>query len=186
MTEPLQHEPPLHRRLRDARRARGMTQSELADQAGCKQSAVSMLESGRLEALARPTVARIAALLGVELGAELAAEAPAGGAPAALAAPPPGRACCPNGACPSNVPFVVAGEVIFWPRRQPTAGGRHCAYCGEVLERLCRHCGAPVSEGACCPACGTPRVPAPPAAGDDPEGWAEARRRQIAEWRSLL
>ncbi|NLF84675.1 MAG: helix-turn-helix transcriptional regulator, partial [Lentisphaerae bacterium] len=31
---------PLHRRLRDARRAQGLTQSALAAQAGCKQSAL--------------------------------------------------------------------------------------------------------------------------------------------------
>ncbi len=181
MAEPLQEDLPLHRRLRAARRARGMTQSDLAAQAGCKQSAVSMLESGRMEALARPTVEKIAALLGVELGPAESAAAP----PAAVVSPA-GRACCPNGDCPSNVPFVVGGEAVFWPRRQPAGGGRHCAYCGEVLESRCRRCGAPISEGACCSVCGTPRVLPPPAAAADPEGWCEMRRRQIAEWRALL
>jgi hypothetical protein len=102
-------------------------------------------------------------------------------------APVAGRSICPNGDCPSNVPFVVDGELIFWPRRQPTPGGRHCAFCGEVLERQCRSCGAPVTEGACCPQCGTAHVPTSPAAGaGDATAWAEQRRRELAEWRALL
>lgn len=172
---------PLHRRLRDARRARGLTQSALAEQAGCKQSALSMMESGRMEALARGTIEKLAGILEVPLDPEAA--------PAAVvsAAPTAGRAVCPNGDCPSNVPFVVDGELIFWPRRQPAPGGRHCAFCGEVLERQCRSCGAPVTEGACCPQCGTAHVLPPPAAGaGDAAAWAEQRRRELAEWRALL
>jgi transcriptional regulator with XRE-family HTH domain len=173
--------PPLHRRLRDARRARGITQSSLARQVGCRQSAVSMLESGRMEAVARPTLEKIAKLLDVPLDAGAAAEAPS---------PPPaparGRGYCPNGDCPANVPFAVGGELIFWPRRQPADGGRHCVWCGEVLESACRQCGAPVTEGACCPACGAPRIPPPAGVDGDPESWAEARRRQLAALRALL
>jgi len=172
---------PLHRRLRDARRAQGLTQSALAAQAGCKQSALSMMESGRMEALARGTIEKIAAVLDVPLDPETAPAA------AAAAAPASGRAFCPNGECPSNVPFAVDGEILFWPRRQPSPGGRHCAYCGEVLERQCRTCGAPVTDGACCPQCGTAHVPPPPSAGvGDAAAWAAARRRELAEWRALL
>ena len=172
---------PLHRRLRDARRAQGLTQSALAAQAGCKQSALSMMESGRMEALARGTIEKIAGILEVPLDPETA---PAAAAHAASAA---GRAVCPNGECPSNVPFFVGGELIFWPRRQPAPGGRHCAFCGEVLERQCRSCGAPITAGACCPQCGTAHVQPPPAAGaGDLAAWAEQRRRELADWRALL
>ena len=171
---------PLHRRLRDARRARGLTQSALAEQAGCKQSALSLMESGRMEALARGTVEKIAAILEVSLDP---ASAPA---PSAPAAPPAGRAFCPNGGCPSNVPLVVDGELVFWPRRQPAPGWRHCVFCGEVLERNCRQCGAPVAEGAFCAECGTAHVAPPPAAAGDLAAWADARRRELTEWRALL
>lgn len=172
---------PLHRRLRDARRAKGLTQSALAAQAGCKQSALSMMESGRMEALARGTIEKIAGLLEVSL------DPGAGAGTAAPAAPSAGRAVCPNGECPSNVPFVVNGELVFWPRRQPAPGGRHCAFCGEVLERQCRQCGAPVTAGACCPQCGTAHVlPPPAAAAGDMAAWADTRRKELAEWRALL
>lgn len=172
---------PLFRRLRDARRARGLTQAVLAEQAGCKQSALSMMESGRMDALAGGTVARIAEILGVPH-----APAPADAPEARPAAPPAGRSLCPNGDCPSNVPFVVNGELLFWPRRQPGAAGRHCAICGEVLTDRCRHCGAPVTAGACCAQCGTAHVLPPASVSDAPEAWAEKRRRQLADWRALL
>jgi transcriptional regulator with XRE-family HTH domain len=169
------------RQLRDARRAKGLTQSALARELACQQSAISMLEGGRSEALSQETIARLAALLGVTL--------------AGVAAPvvtsavvPSGRAYCPQTACPSNVPFAVNGEVIFWPRPQPgNPPGRHCAYCGEVLVAGCPACGVPVSEGGCCRACGAVLVP-PPAAVDaaSAEAWAAERRRQIAAWRALL
>jgi len=134
-----------------------------------------------MEALARGTIEKIAAVLDVPLDPETAPAA------AAAAAPASGRAFCPNGECPSNVPFAVDGEILFWPRRQPSPGGRHCAYCGEVLERQCRSCGAPVTDGACCPQCGTAHVPPPPSAGvGDAAAWAAARRRELAEWRALL
>jgi transcriptional regulator with XRE-family HTH domain len=173
--------PPLYRRLRNARRARGLTQCALAEQAGCKQSALSMMESGRMEALARGTIEKIAGILDVALEPESNPGA-AGAEPS-----PAGRAICPNGDCPSNVPFVVNGERLFWPRRQPAPIGRHCVFCGEVLERNCRQCRAPVTEGACCPQCGTAYVLPPPAyETGDVEAWAERRRRQMAEWRALL
>ena len=167
---------PLHRRLRDARRAQGITQSALAARAGCKQSALSMLESGREDALAQTTVARIAELLGVDLTA---------GTASAVAEFSTGTPLCPNGGCPSNVPYLVDGEVLFWPGRQPSPGGRHCAYCGEVLERNCPACGAAALPGACCSQCGSPYVPVSVPTGGAAE-WAATRRREISEWRSLV
>jgi transcriptional regulator with XRE-family HTH domain len=172
---------PLYRRLRNARRARGLTQSALAAQAGCTQSALSMMETGRMDALARPTLAKVAELLGVPLDPKSGAEGPTAAADA-----PAGRAFCPSCDCPSNVPLAVNGEVILWPRSQPGGGGRHCAFCGEVLAQTCRGCGAPAVAGACCTHCGTPLVPPPALGNRDPETWADQRRRQIADWRALL
>ena len=173
------------RQLARARRAKGMTQSALADAVGCKQSALSMLEAGHAAKVAHETVEKIAALLEVPL------ETAAAAAPAL----PPGptaantHAFCPHADCFSNVPYVVNGELLFWPR--PQADGRaaaaHCAVCGELLERCCPHCGAPVvTAGACCPACGGERVANTLPPETDCEAWAAQRRRVIAEWRSLI
>jgi len=157
-----------------------MTQSALAQAVACKQSAISMLESGQPEKLSQETVGKIAALLGVPLETVTVAEgvAVSGG----------GAGYCPNAACFSNVPYAVADDLFFWPRPQPSAAaGKHCAYCGELLERHCPHCGAAaVSGGACCPACGGGRVTNTLPPGTDPVAWAAQRRREIAEWRSLL
>lgn len=170
------------RLLARSRRDKGMTQSALAQAVGCKQSAISMLESGQPEKLSQEAVEKIAKLLGVTL------ETPPG-APAAdprdLAAPAAGG-FCPSAACPSNVPYVVQGDLLFWPRLQPVASGGRCAFCGELLETRCPQCGAAVAEGACCTACGGARVANTLPPGTVPETWAAQRRRDIAEWRALL
>ncbi len=172
------------RQLARARREKGMTQSSLAQAVGCKQSAISMLESGQPEKLSQEAVAKIASLLGVAL------EAPSS-PPSALRPPSPAAGpapvYCPDAACPSNVPYAVGGELLFWPRPQPAAaGGKHCGYCGEVLERQCPHCGAAVTEGACCHTCGGAKVTNTLPPETDHEAWAARRRREIAEWKALV
>ncbi len=172
------------RQLAHARRARGLTQSALAQAVGCKQSAISMLESGQPEKLSKESVAKIAKLLGVTL--EEPVRDPAAPEAAPLA-PDARNGYCPNAACPMNVPYVVAGELFFWPRLQPLVRGGRCAACGELLESRCPHCeAAATSEGACCPVCGGPRVANTVPAGTDAEEWAARRRRELTEWRSLL
>ncbi len=174
----------LCRQLARARREKGMTQSALALAVGCKQSAISMLESGQPEKLSQEAVGKIAALLEVPL------ESPS--SPSSVLCPPssgsfPSHSFCPSASCASNVPYAVAGELLFWPRPQPaSAGGKHCAYCGEVLERQCPHCGATATAGACCPACGGAKVTNTLPAEIDGEAWAAQRRREIAEWKSLV
>ncbi len=167
---------PLHKRLASARRAQGIAQSALAKQAGCTQAAVSMMENGKVDALSRETIVKIAEILKVELDNSAAP---------AVAVPVVGAAVCPNGDCPSNVPFAVGGQLVFWPKSQPS-GAKFCAFCGEVLEHACPNCGAPIGEGAFCRTCGSPLVMPP--AGDiaDAAAWAAARRREIAELKALL
>jgi transcriptional regulator with XRE-family HTH domain len=160
-----------------------MTQSALAQAVGCKQSAVSMLESGQPEKLSKETAEKIAKLLGVDLDAPAENATPDSRPPA----PNPLSGYCPNAACPSNVPYAVQGELFFWPRLQPLARGGHCVACGELLEPRCPHCGAPVTtDGGCCPACGGARVAntLPPAT--DADDWSARRCREIAEWRARL
>jgi len=165
--------------LRLARRAKGLTQADLARLVGCQQSAISMMEAGQTTALGRETLAKMAVELGVTWAAASEPAVP-------VVARQLGQAHCPDPECPSNVPFVVNGTLVFWPRPQPGSHGSHCAYCGEVMARLCPNCGAAALPGACCRVCGASYVP-PPVKGDaDVETWAAARRRQIAEWRALL
>ena len=168
---------PLHKRLAAARRAQGLSQGALAKQAGCVQAAISMMENGNANALSRETIAKIAGILKVEIDGE--------GESVAQPVPVAGLAICPNGDCPSNVPFAVNGAVAFCLKAQP-AGAKYCAYCGEVLEHACSNCGAPIGEGAFCQRCGAPRVMPPAGDISDPVAWAAARRRELAELKALL
>lgn len=177
------------KRLARARREKGMTQSALAEAVGCRQSAISMLEAGQSEKLSLENVRKAAAVLGVEL-APAGEEGQEAASPASRPpAPSPAVAgFCPDARCPSNIPYAVGGELFFWPLRQPApAGGRRrCAFCGELLETRCPSCGAPLSDGACCAACGAPRVTNILPPGTDAEAWAARRRQELAELRRLM
>ncbi len=169
--------------LRDARRAKRMTGVQLALAAGCTQSAISQFEGGKETALRRETVEKIAEILGIELPRQQE-----GGA-VVVAAPPPARtpvaAFCPNGECPSNVPYVVGGELLLFPRKQPDPAAVYCPWCGEVLEHACPQCEEPATQTAFCPSCGTKRVE-PPADIARPSEWAAQRRREISELDALV
>ncbi|MCL1887651.1 MAG: helix-turn-helix domain-containing protein [Kiritimatiellaeota bacterium] len=168
--------PSLQNQIRDARRQHGLTQAELARQAGCTQSALSMYESGQDSALAAETLRKIAGLLGVALKKE---EAPA--EPSA----PPRRAFCPNLQCPAAFPYFAGDELLARPRFYGHA--RHCPHCGEFLEAACPHCRAPLGEnlGACCAACGKPLVLATLPGDVSPREWLRERRTEAAWWREV-
>ena len=161
--------------LRRGRLAAGLTQNELAEKVGCKQSALSMLERGRASAVSRATLAKIAEAVGVEL--------PAGAVPAAAAvaaALPLGFAFCPNFECLSNLPYFVGGELLLLPLGA-AGDGKHCAVCGELLARACPACGAPVRRGGgCCGLCGAPFVALPDGEPADARAWAAAQQAAIA------
>lgn len=168
---------PLYKTLRRARIAAGLTQSALAERAGCRQSAVSMMEAGRTTALSQETLRKIAGELGVTLPDALPAAALA---PASAIATALGAAWCPNFQCLSNLPYFIGEELFFLPLG--TAGdGAHCLLCGELLERACPACGARVHHASgCCEACGRPLVAMPEGFADAPRAWADAQREQIA------
>jgi len=162
-----------------ARRRRGLTQSELARQAGCRQSAVSMFERGHANALARPKIDALLKLLEIEL--------PAADTNTALAAAErpfnaTSRLYCPVFDCPSNVPFTVQDTLLIKPQVQPAANARHCAFCGELLENACPECGAAVNGGACCTQCGSSYISTPPQlTGETPAAWADSQRSRLRE-----
>ena len=179
---------PFHLALRRARRAANVRQGELALKVGCTQSALSMFEGGKPAALARETVKKIAAELGVELpeGFDPGASSPQGAGFSAVQAPglalQTGRplAFCPDFQCLSNFPYSIGGQVLFLPTGAAGRGPR-CAICGEILESACPACGAAVSvRGGCCPECGAALVAWPEGFADDAAAWISAQRTAVA------
>ena len=169
----------LYRELAKARRSKGLTQSELARLAECKQSAVSMMERGRGDALSRQKLAAVAEVLGVDAARYLEEASPDEGVAAPTVAGNSG--ICPVFDCPSNIPYIVNGRMLVLPRSGSAGSGRHCAYCGELLERQCPECGAAVAAGrACCGECGEPYVAVPESPEAGSSNWAEWSDRQRA------
>jgi len=170
------------RRFKEARKEKGLSQSLLSSQVGCKQSALSAFENGDSTKLSDATVAKLADKLGVSLERDEKKIVDEDAAGIVL----PGmevHGFCPDAACPSNVPYVVGEKLFFKPLRRicSPAGGKRCACCGEVLETRCPACGAVLNEGACCGVCGVPYVAATSPAGVDAAVWASARRVELSQ-----
>jgi len=153
------------RRLREARREAGLSQSVLAAEIGCKQSALSMFEQGDGTKLNDEAIKKLCEKFGIELEQTASASGAEGSSGAEAVARPavPGkiaRGYCPNPACPSHTAYEVEGRRFLSPdrERQDPAGGKFCAVCGEVLEKKCPTCGAALHEGAVCGFCGSPYV----------------------------
>jgi DNA-binding XRE family transcriptional regulator len=153
--------PEICRKAKEARRTAGLSQSVLAAEVGCKQSALSMFEQGDGTKLNDEVIGKILKKFSIELpkaeSSASAAAAPAVPAPRRFA---PHTAFCPNPHCPSHCSYEVDGRVFLSPDsvRQDPVGGKFCAVCGELLERRCPNCGSPVHVGAVCSFCGEPYV----------------------------
>lgn len=167
----------LHVRVRCARREAGLTQAALAAKAECKQSAISMFEAGRKDALSRDKVQRLAEILGMD-----SAIGESGGEPGT------GEVLlkyCPVDECPSNVPYVVRGNLCFMPSlmRKRSGATDFCPWCGELLMDACPNaaCAAPVAQGAFCRSCGTAYVTSTRREGDDVRDWARTQRLTILQ-----
>ncbi len=139
---------PLHTVLRQARRAQGISQTALAEESGCTQSAISMMEQGRHNALSKDKLARLAEILQVTVALDQTEP------------DQPQQGFCPNHYCPSVHLYAAGTEILLWPQLCLVSElhGRYCRYCGEVMETSCRQCKHAVAEGACCRHCGTPYI----------------------------
>ncbi len=173
----------LSKAFRQKRREMSITQAELADRAGCQQSAISMFEAGRTSAVAQKTVQRVAEILEVDLvGFDFGT---GDGAVSSFVAK-----YCPIDGCPSNIPFAVSGELHFAPTmvRAAREAKTKCTSCGELLQAECpnRECRAASVPGGCCPQCGTAYVtPTREMSGWQVEQWADEQRAKIREVREM-
>lgn len=153
-------DPEFCRKVKLARKEAGLRQTQLADEVGCKQSALSMFEQGDGTKLSDEVIEKLAARFGLTIeSAGSEAAAPAIRVPAAASAEPK-AGFCPNPHCPSNQRYRVEDTLFLRPDRAlaDPVGGKYCALCGELLERACPGCGAPVHEGAVCSFCGKPYI----------------------------
>jgi DNA-binding XRE family transcriptional regulator len=170
----------LNRLLAEARRRRGMTQSELAGLIGAKQSAISMFEAGQPDALAREKVELMAEKLDIDIKSAQTHDSLAG---------PLTLKYCPIDGCPSNIPYVAGGQLCYRPAMVEALVGcpTHCADCGEVLEDRCPNekCRAGLAEGGFCAQCGTPFVTVTERIQGSLVNWADGHRARIRELRSL-
>jgi len=150
--------PEICRKIKRARREAGLSQTEVALEVGCKQSALSMFEQGDGTKLGEEMVERLAKKFGIDLSAPVG-DAEKTSEPRVSGV---GRGFCPNPHCPTNRVYVVEGRRFLLPdiAAADPAGGRFCAMCGEVIEKACPNCGAAVHEGAICSFCGKPYVSA--------------------------
>ena len=143
-----------------ARREAGLTQGQLAAEVGCKQSALSMFEQGDGTKLNDEVIEKLAKKFNLSLTPSVSPAQVNTPPLPHFPTPPLHRGFCPNPHCPTNKEYFVEEIRLFLPDREAAdpVGGKYCAMCGELLERACPNCGAPVHAGAICSLCGQPYV----------------------------
>ena len=151
--------PEICQKLKEARRTAKLSQSVVASEVGCKQSALSMFEQGDGTKLNDAVIRKLAERFGVSLEASAPVNLPTGAFTVASVS----HGFCPNPKCPSNTAYEVDGRMLLRPDRSAAdpVGGKFCALCGEIIEKRCPNCGASVHDGAVCSFCGEPYVVLP-------------------------
>ncbi len=147
-------------KIREARREAGLSQSVLAAEVGCKQSALSMFEQGDGTKLNDEVIHALSAKFGIPLEFPKGTDGEEESSSRRFAVHSEEKGFCPNPHCPSNHGYEVEGRAFYRPDRSAAdpVGGTYCAVCGEVLEKRCPNCGAPLHDGAVCSFCGKPYV----------------------------
>ena len=152
--------PEFCKNVRLARREAGLTQGQLAAEVGCKQSALSMFEQGDGTKLNDEVIEKLAKKFNLSLTPSVSPAQVNTPPLPHFPTPPLHHGFCPNPHCPTNKEYFVEEIRLFLPDRETAdpVGGKYCAMCGELLERACPNCGAPVHAGAICSLCGQPYV----------------------------
>jgi len=167
---------PLYQILSESRRNQGLTQSVLAKQADCKQSAISMMERGREDALSWPKIQAVAKVLDIDIKAY----APAKTSDELNTSESAGY--CPIFDCPANIPYAVNGRLYALPHITASHGEKHCGYCGELLENSCPECGAHIhTSAACCRECGSAYIATPEMLPGGADNWAAKQRSNLKD-----
>ena len=148
--------------VKSARREAGLTQGQLATEVGCKQSALSMFEQGDGTKLNDEVIEKLAKKFNLSLTPSVSPAQVNTPPLPHFPTPPLHRGFCPNPHCPTNKEYFVEEIRLFLPDCEAAdpVGGKYCAMCGELLERSCPNCGAPVHAGAICSLCGQPYISA--------------------------
>jgi len=169
---------PLYKILSEARRSHGMTQSALAKEVDCKQSAISMMERGKEDALAWPKIEAIAEIFEIDVSAFAPKQPPS----TICQSPDTHQIFCPIFDCPSNIPYVVNGKLYALPHATANPADKYCTYCGELLEKTCPECGASITtKSACCKDCGTQYIATPEEIHEGAETWAQKQRQNLKD-----
>jgi transcriptional regulator with XRE-family HTH domain len=173
-----------HQAVREARQDAGLTQAELAEQVGVKQSAVCQFEAGKPQVLKSETVTRMAEVLGIDLS-----KYEDGGQQQRQHAGELVLKYCSNDICIRSRPYRVGSDICFMPAMvaSPSHEKTHCDSCREVLADHCPNsdCKAHLFQGAFCPKCGTVYVPLAHDLPDDVESWLRDRREDAREFLDL-
>ena len=150
--------PEFCKNIKLARREAGLTQGQLAAEVGCKQSALSMFEQGDGTKLNDEVIEKLAKKFNLSLSPSVSPAQVNTPPLPHFPTPPLPHGFCPNPHCPTNKEYFVEEIRLFLPDREAAdpVGGKYCAMCGELLERVCPNCGAPVHAGAICSLCGQP------------------------------
>ena len=133
--------PEFCRKAKVARKDAGLSQSELASEIGCKQSALSMFEQGDGTKLSDEVIEKIAKKFNLSITSG-AAQQPA---PIVQVAASSVRGFCPNPHCPSNHEYFVEEMRLFRPDRE--AAHHHRALSAACDERVLQYRGRRRGEG---------------------------------------
>ena len=148
------------KKIKEARRNAGLSQSEIAKEINCKQSALSMFEQGDGTKLNDEAIEKLCAKFSIDLEGNADKREAAVVNFSVPAIKMSAKGYCPNPKCPTNHRYEVETKVYYLPDRDKAdpVGGKYCAMCGEILEHVCPNCGAPIHDGAICSICGEPYI----------------------------
>lgn len=148
------------KKIKEARRKAGLSQSQIAKEINCKQSALSMFEQGDGTKLNDEAIERLCAKFSINIEEEANNNETSIKSASLVSIKSSSKGYCPNPKCPTNRKYEVESKIYYLPDRDSAdpVGGKYCAMCGEILEHVCPNCGAPIHHGAICSICGEPYI----------------------------